>query len=303
MLKLNRKVVSMDIRTIEYYLAVAREGNISAAAEALHVSQPSLSRQMKDLETELGVILFERGNRRIELTEEGMVLRKHAEGILHLVHQTEKEITEVKNKISGDISIGAGESHAFHHIAEIAGRISAEYPGIRFHIVSGDTADLMDQLSCGLIDFALIFTDCDPAVYQSVTLPEEDIYGVLMRKDSPLAKKKSVRGEDLQGQKVLTARAGHPYLENRIDLSGVQLIGTYNLLYNASLLVEDGIGCALAFDRIIPTGAESDLCFRPLDPPITVRGMLIWKKYQIFSPAVQLFAEEVERIRNENPER
>lgn len=292
----------MDIRVMEYYLAVAREGNISAAAETLHVSQPSLSRQMKDLETELGVTLFERGNRRITLTEEGMILRRRAEEIVRLVHQTEKEVAEAGNRISGDIYIGAGESHVFHYISRTAGRITEKYPEVRFHIASGDTRDLMEQLAGGLIDFALIFTEFDHSLYHSVSIPEKDIYGILMRKDSPLAEKKEIRMEDLKGLPVMVSRAAHPYLDEKEELSFLNIIGTYNLLYNASLMVEDGVGYAFTFDRLVHTGEDSPLCFRPLTPQTAATGILIWKKYQIFTPAVQLFIDELKKSLEEKEE-
>ena len=155
----------MDIRAMQNYLAVTREGTISAAAQALRVSQPALSRQMKDLEEELGVTLFERGKRRITLTEEGLILRKRAEEMIRLMQRTETEISQVRDRVTGDVRIGAGESHAFHHLSRSAGLLRKQYPGIRFHIISGDTMDLMDQLDSGLIDFALIFSDFDSGLY------------------------------------------------------------------------------------------------------------------------------------------
>ena len=197
----------MDIRTMQYYLAVIREGTISAAAQALHVAQPSLSRQMKELEDELGTTLFVRGNRKITLTEEGMVLRKRAEEMVRLMQITEEEITQVKNRISGSVRIGAGEAQAFHYLARTASALSVEYPEIRFHITSGDTQDLMDELNNGLIDFALIFTEPDHKLYQSIELPAEDKFGVLMPKDCELAQKEQLHISDLKGIPILISRA------------------------------------------------------------------------------------------------
>ena len=181
----------MDIRTMQYYLAVVREGTISAAAEALHVAQPSLSRQMKELEEELGASLFIRGNRKITLTEEGMVLRKRAEEMIRLMQMTEEEISQIKNHISGSVRIGAGESYSFHYLSRTAASLANDHPDIRFHITSGDTQDLMDELNDGLIDFAVIFTEADHSLYQSIELPAEDGFGVLMPKDCPLAHKRN----------------------------------------------------------------------------------------------------------------
>ena len=286
----------MDFRMMQYFLAVTREGNISAAAEALHVSQPALSRQMKDLEKELGATLFERGQRRITLTEEGMVLRRRAEEMLLLMEMTKTEISHVGNNISGDVRIGAGESKVFHYISRTAGRIRENYPGIRFHITSGDTRDLMDQLDSGLIDFALIFSDFDRALYHSLEFPEADHFGVLMRKDSPLAKKKTVSVSDLKNVPIITSRASDGQIPFGSDHFKLNIVATYNLIYNASLLVEDGVGYALGFEGLIGTGEDSALAFRPLKMPVSVNGTLLWKKYQVLSPAVKLFIDELNSV-------
>ena len=286
----------MEIRTLQYYLAVIREGTISAAAQALHVAQPSLSRQMKELEEDLGAPLFVRGNRRIALTEEGMVLKKRAEEMVRLMKMTEDEITQIRNHISGSVRIGAGESWSFHYLARTAAALAQEHPDIRFHITSGDTQDLMDELNKGLIDFAVIFTDIDHTLYQSVELPAEDSFGLLMRKDSPLAAKKEIRLKDLQGIPLLISRAAEPYYSGLEEYSSLNIIGTYNLLYNASLLVEDGLGYAVCFERLINTAGDSPLCIRPIVPEKKTAGYLIWKKYQVFSPAVQMFIDRIRTV-------
>ena len=284
----------MDIRTMQYYLAVVREGTISAAAEALHVAQPSLSRQMKELEEELGASLFERGNRKITLTEEGMVLRKRAEEMVRLMQMTEEEISQIKNHVSGSVRIGAGESYSFHYLSRTAADIAAEHPDIRFHITSGDTQDLMDELNNGLIDFAVIFTDVDHTLYQSIPLPAEDSFGVLMRKDHPLSKKETVRLADLKNYPVIVSRAALPYFSGSDELSALNVVATYNLIYNASLLVEDGLGVAICFDRLINVSGDSKLCIKPIIPRRENAGNLIWKKYQVFSPAVSLFIDRIQ---------
>lgn len=284
----------MDIRTMQYYLAVVREGTISAAAEALHVAQPSLSRQMKELEEELGASLFERGNRKITLTEEGMVLRKRAEEMVRLMQMTEEEISQIKNHVSGSVRIGAGESYSFHYLSRTAADIAAEHPDIRFHITSGDTQDLMDELNNGLIDFAVIFTDVDHTLYQSIPLPTEDSFGVLMRKDHPLSKKETVRLADLKDYPVIVSRAAAPYFSGSDELSVLNVVATYNLIYNASLLVEDGLGVAICFDRLINVSGDSKLCIKPIIPRRENAGNLIWKKYQVFSPAVSLFIDRIQ---------
>ncbi len=278
----------MDIRTMKYFLAIVREGTISGAAETLHVAQPSLSRQMKELEEELGVSLFIRGNRKIVLTEEGMVLRRRAEEMVRLMQMTEDEISQMKNHISGTIRIGAGESSTFHSLSNTASALAREHPDIRFQITSGDTQDLMDELNNGLIDFALIFTEADPSLYQSIPLGE-DHFCLLMPKDCELAKKEAIQIADLKGIPLLVSRAQEPYLAGSEQYSGLHIAATYNLIYNASLMVEDGLGYALCFDTLINTTGDSPLCSRPIVPEMKATGILIWKKYQIFSPAVQLF--------------
>ena len=282
----------MDIRTMQYYLAVVREGTISAAAEALHVAQPSLSRQMKELEKELGAELFVRGNRRITLTAEGAVLRRRAEEMVRLLQMTEEEITRVKNHVSGPVRIGAGESRSFHYLSRTAANMAARHPDIRFHITSGDTRDLMNELADSLIDFAVIFTDVDHSLYESVPLPAEDSFGVLMRKDSPLAEREEIRISDLKDCPLIVSRASEPLFAG----TRLNIVATYNLIYNASLMVEDGLGYAICFDRLINTTGDSLLCVRPLVPRMENAGNLIWKKYQVLAPAVRLFIEEIRRL-------
>lgn len=278
---------------MEYYLAVVREGTISGAANAVHVSQPALSRQMRELEEELGVTLFERGSRRIALTEEGMILRRRCEEIVRLVHQTEREVSDVKRNISGDIYIGAGESHVFHYVSKTAAAIVSEYPGIRFHVVSGDTKDLLEDLENGLVDLALVFSDFDRTSFHSIQLPAGDSFGILMRSDDPLADKEELNIEDIRNLPLFTSRASLPYLDQSI-FKDLNFIGTYNLIYNASLMVEDGAGYALCFDHLIDSAGSRKLCFRPVKDSGTVQGSVIWKKYQIFTPALQLFIEKLQ---------
>ena len=282
----------MDIRVMQYYLAVTREGSISAAAEALHISQPSLSRQMKGLEEELGAVLFERGHR-ITLTQEGTILRKRAEEMLRLVQLTAAEISQVKENVSGDIYIGAGESHIFHYISQAIAALRAQYPDIRAHVTSGDTVDLIEQLDNGLLDFALVFTDYDKTLYNAITLPERARFGLLMRRDSPLAVRDTISLKELTAVPLIVSRA--------FDRSGLgryadkcDIVATYNLINNAAFMVEDGVGYALGLDRLINVTGESALCFRPFEAEISVAGFLIWKKFEALSPAVQLFLEQLE---------
>lgn len=278
---------------MQYFLAVTREGNISAAAQSLNLSQPSLSRQLKDLEDELGAKLFIRGNRHIELTEEGLILRKRAGEIMQLVELTESEISEVKNNISGTLSIGAGESLSMHRITGVFRRLKENYPDIRLNVVSGDTEDLQDRLDRGLLDFALIFTDFDRNAYHHLTLEEKEIFGVIMRRDDALAEKEYITVKDLYDKPLIVSRANGLDIFSGSQARKLQVAATYNLLYNASLMVEDGIGVAISFDGLVDTSENSSLCFRPLYPEISVSPSLIWKRHQKLSIISQLFIKQL----------
>lgn len=285
----------MDIRIMEYYLAIIREGNISAAAEALHVSQPALSRQVKDLEDELGVRLFDRGSRKITLTEEGMILRRRAEEIVRLMQITESEIGQVHNMISGEIHIGAGESLAFRYISEIAGDIHRSYPDVRFYITSGDTTDLMEQLNTGLLDAVLIYNDYDKELYQGIPLPQEDRLGILVRKDGPLAHKEKISISELKNLPLIIPREAVNIFDSDPRLADMNIVTIYNLIYNASLFVENKVGYAIGFMDLINTTGGNALKYIPITDISPVPGVIIWKKYKVFSPAVNLFLEKLKK--------
>ncbi len=283
----------MDKQTMECFLALTREGNISAAASALHISQPALSRKLMDLEEQLGARLFERGSRRVTLTEEGLILKKRAEEIMRLMSQTEREIASAGSGIRGEINIGAGESSAFHFLSRAAGELYREHPLLRFHVTSGDTADLIDQLNSGLLDLALVFSDFDKELYQSIRLPLPDHFGLLMRKGSRLAALERVSVKDIGDRPVLISRAEAAAIQGDDRFRGLNVIGTYNLINNAALMVEDICCFALCFEGLVDTGAESPLCIRPFDPPLNAYGSVIWKKYQPLSAAAQLFINKL----------
>ena len=290
----------MELRVLQYFLAVTREQSISGAAESLHLSQPTLSRQIKDMEDELGKQLIIRGNRKITLTEEGMILRKRAEEILELVEKTEHEITVSDDIIAGDVYIGAGETDAVRLLAKAGKNLQSEYPDIHYHISSGDTTDVLENLDKGLIDFGLLFGTVDTSKYEYLEFPVKDIYGILMRKDSPLAKKKSLSPKDLWDKPLIFNRNTHDgdLLTTWLgkSISELNVIATYNLLFNASLMVEEGMGYAFALDKIINTTGNSNLCFVPCKPLLSVGMNLIWKKYQVFPKAAKKFLEEFQRL-------
>ncbi len=286
----------MEIRVLQYFLAIAREQSIIRAAESLHLSQPTLSTQIKNMEEELGkqlLIRGSKGSRKVTLTEEGMILRKRAEEILNLVKKTESEIISSDNVVIGDIYIGAGETDSMRLLAKAAGRLKKLYPGIHYHISSGNAVFVMEQLDKGLIDFGIIFGTPDSGKYDALKLPSKDIWGVLMRRDSPLAQKEAISSEDLFNQPLLISQqeadGGRLSQWMKRHLSELDVIMTYNLLFNASLFVEEGLGYAVCLDGIINTSGDSKLCFRPLSPAIETEMYMIWKRYQVFSKPAEKF--------------
>ena len=288
----------MELRVLQYFLAVAREQSISGAAEFLHLSQPTLSRQLKDLEDELGKQLFIRGNRKITLTEEGVLLRKRAGEILELVKKTEQEIALSDDTVAGDIYIGAGETDAIRVIAKAAQQLQRKYPEVRLHIASGDAADVVEKLDKGLIDFGVLFDPQDLSKYNYLKIPEKDTWGVLMRRDAALAQKACIRPEDLWDKPLILSRQhreGSALLMwlNRSE-ADLHIVATYSLLYNGSILVDEGIGYAITLDRIINTNG-SNLCFRPLAPTLQAGLCVVWKKYQVFTKAAELFLDSLQQ--------
>ena len=288
----------MELRVLQYFLAVAREQTIVGAAEFLHLSQPTLSRQLKDLEEELGKQLFIRGNRKITLTEEGMILRKRAEEIFELIKKTEKEITLSDEVITGDIYIGAGETDAIRYIAKAAYRLQQTYPQILFHMSSGDSADVIDRLDKGLIDFGVLFDPVDLSQYNHLRIPTMDVWGVLMRKDSTLAEKEFICPEDLWDKPIILSRQHKDSCDLSIwfekNFSDLNIVSTYSLLYNSSIMVDEGIGYALCLDGIINTNCHNNLCFKPLYPKLEIGLSVVWKKYQVFTKAAEKFLAEMQ---------
>lgn len=287
----------MELRVLQYFLAVAREQNISAAAQSLHLTQPTLSRQLREMEEALGKQLMIRGNRKITLTEEGMLLRKRAEEILELADRTEKEIMQSADTVSGDIYIGTGETDGVRHIARTAHQLQQSYPGIHFHIVSGDAVDVCERLDKGLLDFGVLLGDMDKAKYHYLELPMKDTWGVLMRRDSPLAGQDAVSPRDLWDKPLILSRQvdnkSGLYRWLRREPAELHTVATYNLIYNASLMVDEGMGYAFTLDKLVNT-TGSHLCFRPLQPRLELGMYLVWKKSQIFSKAAEVFLERLQ---------
>ena len=290
----------MELRILRYFLVVAREQSITKAANVLHITQPTLSRQLKELEEELGKPLLIRGNKNISLTDEGMLFRKRAEEIVELSDKTVHEIQHTEDNITGDIYIGSGETEGLRNVIHIIKEYQKQYPNVCFHINSGDKADLLDKLDKGLLDFGIFLEPVDKVKYNHLKLPAKDTLGILARKDSPLAKKKVITKEDLVNVPLIMSRQlkEDSSLLRFLDtpLEKLNIVATYNLVYNASLMVDEKVGYAITLDKLVNTTGDSNLCFIPLSPKMTVDMYLMWKKFQIFSKASELFLKELEMI-------
>ncbi|MDD3218132.1 MAG: LysR family transcriptional regulator [Lachnospiraceae bacterium] len=289
----------MENRVLRYFLAVAREENITKASESLHVTQPTLSKQLMDLEDELGTKLFIRGKRKITLTEDGVYLRKRAQEIIELVDKTEGEFNERGNVISGDIYIGGGETQAMRLIAKAVKSLRDDYPDIRYHLYSGNADALMERMDKGLLDFGVLIEPANIKKYDYIKLPSVDTWGVLMRKDHPFAGKSGIRPEDMEQLDLIVS--SQSMVENGFsgwmgkDFDQLNIIAHYNLIYNAALMVEEGVGCALTLDKLVNMYQESgDLTFVPLEPRMESGLNIVWKKYQVFSKAAEKFLEKLQ---------
>lgn len=291
----------MEIRVLKYFLAVAQEGSITRAANSLHLTQPTLTRQLQDLEKELKQKLFIRGQHKVTLTPEGMILRKRAREIVDMVEKTEAEFQSISDTVQGDIYIGCGETEAMKYIAQVFKEIQEDYPNVKFHIQSGDAEDVTEKLDKGLLDFCLLIQPINIDKYDNITLPVKDRWGVIMRKDCKLAKKEYVELEDLKHLPLINSRQATKKITAKNEftnwfkgeLEHLNTVGTSNLVYNAAIMVKAGIGYVITLDKLVNTSQESELCFRPLKPALESSLDIVWKKYQVFSPAAKLFLNKL----------
>ncbi|RKJ47973.1 LysR family transcriptional regulator [bacterium 1XD42-8] len=291
----------MEIRVLRYFLSIAREGSITNAANFLHITQPTLSRQIKDLEEKLGQKLFIRSSHNMKLTKEGMIFRKRAEEIISMVDKTEAEFKAMEKDIAGDVYIGGGETDAIGLIAEVISKLRVEYPHIHYHLYSGNAADVTERLDRGLLDFGILVQPADLIKYDCLHIPAIDRWGVLMRKDCLLAKKSHIIKEDLLDLPLICSRQAitDSHGENEFthwfgsEFEKLNIVTTFNLVYNAAIMVDKGIGYAITIDKIANTSENSRLCFRPLKPRLDAKLDMIWKKYSVFSSAVELFLKRV----------
>ncbi len=286
----------MDTNLLRNFVEIAREGSMTAAAEALHISQPTLSVQMKNLEKELGKSLFQKQGRNIVLTEEGFLLRKRAEDILDMVDKTYAEFQEMNILDGGDIRIGCAESYLIRHLANTIKQLRQDYPRLYYHITSGDTDVVLERLDRGILDFAILVEPPNLARYHYIELPGRDTWGVVMPRKHPLAQKKAIAFRDLLDYELIVSeqsfKADFPrWCGERIDQ--LNFTGFTNLFYNGTVFVKSGLGLLLAFDHL--SGDTSELCFRPLTPVLENKMYIVWKKYQVFTPIAEILLKALQK--------
>lgn len=282
----------MELRVLRYFIEVARTQNITAAAERLHITQPTLSKQLMDLEDELGAKLFERGKRRTTLTEDGMLLFQRAKEIVALADLTESAFRSTDERIAGDIAIGCGETEGMRLLVDAMKEMRAAHPGVTFRLSSGNFEDISDRLDGGLVDFGLFVGDATVAKYDYIKLPHSDAWGLLMRADDVLAERATVRPQDLDGLALLCSRQA--VQSNELagwlgrEFGELDIVATYNLIHNATYMVEAGMGCAVSIEGLVNTSGTG-LVFRPFEPSLTARLSFAWKRGRQLSRAAAEF--------------
>ena len=283
----------MELRVLRYFLAVAREHSITRAATALHITQPTLSRQIAELEEELSTPLFQRDNNRLQLTEAGLRFVQRAEEIISLTDRTVKEFSSKQTDISGEVYLGCAESSGMQIIADVARKLHKRFPGVRLSMQTAHATTIAEQLESGLIDFGFILEPVDIVRFDSQRLPHRDVWGILLHRDHPLAGQAAVTPEQVAAQPLLI-----PYRPPVIsflsgwlgkDLNTCDIRARYNLIYNATLFVKSGQGCAITLEDLVSTVPDSPFRFVPFSPQLTSQAYLIWKKVRFFNPAAQVF--------------
>lgn len=292
----------MDIRVLRYFLTVAREGTITRAAESLHIAQPSLSKQLMELEAQLGKPLLIRGKRKITLTEDGVLLRKRAEEIVSLLEKTEQELTADHGTLSGEIAVGGMPIPSLLHAAA---EMRQQHPELRFNFYSGDAAAVTERLDHGSLDFAVLLGPVDTVKYEYLSLRDTACWGFLLPQDSPLAANPAVTPEDLDRVPLIIHRRVGLQREiahwARRELEQLNVAATYNVVNgDPSPFVRSGLGCFLTSSDYLPKQLDAGLCFRPLDPPLKIRHALVWKRYAVLSKAAQAL---LEKLRGDVPEK
>lgn len=285
----------MEIRVLRYFLTVVREENITRASEILHITQPTLSRQLAQMEEELGVTLFHRGTRRISLTNEGILLRRRAQEILELVDKTEQELILQEEQIEGCVTLGCGELASMRAIAEISGAFRERYPRVRFELYTG-TADIVkERMDRGIVDVGLLLEPVDMEKYDFIRLKIRENWVALMRPDDPLAAKEALTAEELKARPlILPSRLS---VQSELaswfgDVFGqLEIAFTGNLSTNSAVMVAGGLGCALVIEGAVPFWDAKKIASRPLSPPLFANTVLAWKRHQPFSTAAEKYIE------------
>lgn len=296
----------MELRTLRYFLTTANEGNISRAADILHVTQPTLSRQLMELERELGAVLMVRGKKGVTLTDDGVFFRQRAEEIVELADRAEKAFAERDNAVSGIITIGATEAVGSRLLAKIMKRFSEKYPLVQFHLYNEMADNIKDKMDKGLIDIGLLLEPVDTTKYEFIRLSQKETWGVLMKDTHPLAQREVISVEEISAYPLIL-----PLREN-VRAEILNWIGKeerelhiplyYTLLSNAVLMVDAGMGCAFCLDGALAIHSSPSLRFVPIVPEHTTRSVLLWKKNQLFTPVTSLFIQEINMLKNESRE-
>lgn len=297
-------IPSMELRVLRYYLAVAKAGSFTRAAQQLHVTQPTLSRQLMDLEDELNCKLFDRRHHRVALTQEGLLLMRRAEEMLSLAGKTESEFRHLGKGVSGEIRIGAGETDAMDDVAAVMAAITRKHPRVHFHLFDDSSARVLEMLDRGLLDFGVVIQPIDISRYESLVLPTLTEWGLMMRKDDPLAAKSSLTFEDIRclpifcsrmplDPKSMNARSYPGWLAEA--LPKLNIVGSKNLFYNTIFLLEHGMGYALSIRLRALLAEGASLCFRPFSPAVISQTCMVWGKEQVFSPASAHFLAALKR--------
>lgn len=291
----------MELRTLRYFLAAAQEENITKAADILHVTQPTLSRQMMDLERELGVTLMLRGKNGLTLTDDGIFFRQRAQEIVELADRLEKSFVERQNNISGMVVIGASETVGSQTLARLIKEFSRKYPAVQFTLYNETVDNIKDRLDKGLVDIGLLLEPVDVTKFDYVRLSQQDIWGLLVRDDHPLTEKESLTADDVAPYPLILP------LRDNIRVEIIHWLGRdekeltiplfYTLLSNAALMVAEGLGCAFCMDGALAIRSDPRLRFIPLEPRRVTHSVLVWKKNKIFSPATSLFIQEINLLR------
>lgn len=282
----------MELRVLNYFLAIAREENFTKAARQLHITQPTLSRQIADLEQELGVKLFIRSNHNIVLTEDGMILKRRAQEILSLADKTKRDFLQKDEALSGTISIGSGEFRSTEYLAKIIAAFRKKYPNVTYEIYSGNAGNIRDYIERGFLDIGLMSEPVDMRKYNFVNMPVKEQWGAFVQKDSPLSEKDCIRPEDLAKMSIVTATGD--FNQSRIGKwlgdykDQVEIAATANLPYNEAVLAKENIGVMLSINL---NCTYENLRFIPLQPVLDVSTVLAWKKEQIFSATTSAFID------------